>query len=46
MIFLHQQLKKTLRIINEQFYLCRIIKEIIDENYLRLTPSLGAVILD
>ncbi len=28
------------------FYCEKIIKEIIYDNYLRLTPSLGAVILD
>ena len=28
------------------FYCAKIIKEIIYENFLRLTPSLGAVILD
>ena len=28
------------------FYCAKIIKEIIDKNYLQLTPSYGVVILD
>jgi len=39
-------INKTLRIINEQFFCANIIKEIIYETYLRLTPSYCAVILD
>ena len=45
MIFWHYQLKKTLRMINEQFFCKNIIKEIKYENYLRLTPLYGVVTL-
>ena len=39
-------IKKTLMIINEKFLLCKKNQIILYENYLRLTPSYCAVILD
>ncbi len=44
--FFASSIKKTCRIINEQFLLCKNNQRKIYENYLQLTPSYCVVILD